>query len=95
MIVEKEAGRSNRIIKKGDQDLSIHIVLSMPEEQLSSFNIHYHTNIHLQHHFKCREENLEDGEIIRKGFNESYSLKQQNKICLLTGVTNRYHRKNG
>ena len=81
MIVEKEAGRSNRIIKNVHQNLSIHIVLSMPEEQLSSFNIHYHTNIHL-HRFKCQEENLEDGEIIRKDFNESYSLKQQNKICL-------------
>ena len=39
VIVQKEVGKSNHIIKKSQKNLSVEIVLSMLEE-LSSFNIH-------------------------------------------------------
>ena len=81
VIVGKEAGKSNDIIKKIQQNVSVDIVLSMLEEQLSSFSIHSHTNIIQLHHFKCQKENLEDGEkIISEDFSENYSLKQHNEI---------------
>ena len=53
----------------------------MLQEQLEPFSVHNHTNIMQLHRFKCKKDELEEGEIIiSEDFSENYALKQQNEI---------------